>query len=86
MESVAFVTFTCEKCGEKQCFKANTLFKDEGECCKCGHVTRIRKYGLIIAVKHVGPKREPHLRVLAFLSHPSSRLSLLRAHAGTLGD
>ena len=51
----AFFNFTCPECGARCSLNdANTLY-EEGECCQCGHISKIEVGGFSL---HIKPQKE----------------------------
>ncbi len=48
-----YFKFTCENCGERVLFQEPNILYEEGECCRCGHLTKILAGGYLLECKHV---------------------------------
>ncbi len=40
--------FTCPNCGTRCTLNEPNTFYDEGECCACGHVSKIERGGFVL--------------------------------------
>lgn len=45
---VVFIKFTCENCGSRQTFDTPNAFFRSGQCEECGHITVIKKGGMLV--------------------------------------
>ncbi len=49
--SVVNFKFTCENCGERCILSEPNKLYESGECCTCGHTTKIDKGGFMLTLK-----------------------------------
>lgn len=47
--AIVFFKFTCENCGTRQTFDKPNTFYREGSCEECGHITKIKTCGFLVA-------------------------------------
>jgi hypothetical protein len=48
VEAYVNFKFTCERCGERCTLTEPNMLRDTGECCSCGHVSRIIEGGFAL--------------------------------------
>ena len=51
--------YTCEQCGERCVLDDPNTIYESGECCVCGHITKLEKVGMLL-ILHTPLQVEPH--------------------------